>query len=88
MSGWLLQRIEIEGMRRQINNEDEPLVIKFKDNCVTSISAPNGVGKSSIFDALSFAIRGKIPEDRPTDQRRNMARIITLIAFTVSTEDK
>ena len=69
MSGWLLQRIEIEGMRG-INNEDEPLVIKFKDNCVTSISAPNGVGKSSIFDALSFAIRGKIPklDDLPASE--------------------
>jgi energy-coupling factor transporter ATP-binding protein EcfA2 len=61
MTGWLLQRIEIEGMRG-INNEGDPLVIKFKDNCITSISAPNGVGKSSIFDAVSFAIRGTIPK--------------------------
>ena len=70
MSGWLLQRIEIEGMRG-INNEGEPLVIKFKDSCITSISAPNGVGKSSIFDALSFAIRGTIPklDDLPTSER-------------------
>jgi hypothetical protein len=27
---------------------------------VSSISAPNGVGKSSIYDALNFALRGKI----------------------------
>jgi hypothetical protein len=27
---------------------------------VNSVSAPNGVGKSSIFDALAFAIRGSI----------------------------
>jgi hypothetical protein len=59
MSGWLLQGIAIEGMRG-INNEGDPLAIRFKPDCVTSISAPNGVGKSSIFDALSFAIRGRI----------------------------
>lgn len=61
MSGWLLETIEIEGLRG-INNEGDPLVLRFKPNCVASISAPNGVGKSSIFDALSFAIRGTIPK--------------------------
>lgn len=56
---------------RGINNASEPLVIRFKDNCITSITAPNGVGKSSIFDALSFAIRGKIPklDDLPASER-------------------
>jgi hypothetical protein len=61
MSGWFLERIEIEGLRG-INNEGAPLVIHFKSTAVTSVSAPNGVGKSSIFDALSFAIRGTIPK--------------------------
>ncbi|MDQ0840296.1 ATP-binding protein [Sphingomonas faeni] len=56
---WFLERLEIEGFRG-INNEGSPLSLKFKPDCVASISAPNGVGKSSIFDALSFAIRGKI----------------------------
>jgi DNA repair exonuclease SbcCD ATPase subunit len=61
MSGWLLQSIEIEGFRG-INNEGDPLTLRFKPDCVSSISAPNGVGKSSIFDAVSFAIRGSIPK--------------------------
>jgi hypothetical protein len=61
MSGWFLQSIAIEGFRG-INNEGDPLVLHFKNTCVTSISAPNGVGKSSIFDAISFALRGGIPK--------------------------
>ena len=59
MSGWLLERVEIEGLRG-INNEGDPLILDFATNSVNSVSAPNGVGKSSIFDALAFAIRGKI----------------------------
>ena len=61
MSGWLLQSIEIEGLRG-INNEGAPLMLRLKSDCVTSISAQNGVGKSSIFDAINFAIRGVIPK--------------------------
>ncbi|GLR84038.1 AAA family ATPase [Bradyrhizobium iriomotense] len=56
---WFLEELEIEGFRG-INNEGAPLVLKFKRDCVSSITAPNGVGKSSIYDALSFALRGKI----------------------------
>src|ERR1700736_4714754 len=59
MTGWLLEGIEIEGFRG-INNEGAPLVIKFKTDKVNSISAPNGVGKSSIFEALTYALSGKI----------------------------
>jgi hypothetical protein len=58
---WFLEGIEIEGFRG-INNEGAPLTLKFKPNCVSSISAPNGVGKSSVYDALSFALTGKIPK--------------------------
>jgi hypothetical protein len=61
MSGWFLDAIEIEGFRG-INNEGDPLCLSFKDNAVCSISAPNGVGKSSIFDAISFALRSSIPK--------------------------
>jgi DNA repair exonuclease SbcCD ATPase subunit len=66
MSGWLLESIEIEGLRG-INNEGDPLLLDFATDAVNSVSAPNGVGKSSIFDALAFAIRGKIAklEDLP-----------------------
>jgi len=59
MTGWLLEGIEIEGFRG-INNEGAPLLIKFKTDKVNSISAPNGVGKSSIFDALTYALTGKL----------------------------
>ena len=61
MSGWLLQSIQVEGLRG-INNEGDPLNLRFKVDAVNSISAPNSVGKSSIFDAVSFAVRGSIPK--------------------------
>ncbi|NTI17045.1 AAA family ATPase [Agrobacterium rhizogenes] len=59
MSGWFLERLEIEGFRG-INNEGDPLVLKLNKNAVNSITAPNGVGKSSIYDALTFALQGAI----------------------------
>lgn len=74
---WFLEGLEIEGFRG-INNEGAPLAVKFKPNCVSSITAPNGVGKSSIYDALSFAFRGKIDKldrllqaERPQDYYLN-----------------
>lgn len=59
MSGWYLQQIAIEGFRG-INNEGAPLNLKFKPEHVNSVSAPNGVGKTSIFDAVVYAITGRI----------------------------
>jgi DNA repair exonuclease SbcCD ATPase subunit len=59
MSSWFLERLEIEGVRG-INNEGDPLVLNFAHDAVNSVSAPNGVGKSSIFDALTYALRKKI----------------------------
>ena len=61
MTTWLLDSVEIEGFRG-INNEGDPLVLKFAHDAVNSISAPNGVGKSSIFDALTFALRKRSPK--------------------------
>lgn len=61
MSGWFLEGLEIEGVRG-INNEGDPLVLSFAHDVVNSVSAPNGVGKSSIFDALTYALRKKIPK--------------------------
>ncbi|MGY3033793.1 hypothetical protein ACVIIV_002963 [Bradyrhizobium sp. USDA 4354] len=61
MSGWYLQKVSIEGFRG-INNEGAPLVLKLKPDCVNSISAPNSVGKTSIFDAVVYAITGRIPK--------------------------
>jgi hypothetical protein len=59
VSGWYLKELSIEGFRG-INNEGAPLVLKFKPDQVNSISAPNGVGKTSIFDAVVYAITGRI----------------------------
>lgn len=61
MSGWYLEQISIEGFRG-INNEGSPLTLNFKSNKVNSVSAPNGVGKTSVYDALLYAITGKIPK--------------------------
>lgn len=61
MSGWFLTEIAIEGFRG-INNQGDPLVLKFKTDKVNSVFATNGMGKSSIFDALNYAFTGSIPK--------------------------
>jgi AAA domain-containing protein len=60
MLRYYLSQISIEGFRG-INNDGDPLVIKFKPNAVNSIHAHNGVGKTSIFEAIHFAIFGTMP---------------------------
>ena len=59
MTAWLLRSITIEGLRG-INNEGDPLVLEFDPDAINSVFAPNAVGKTSVFDALLFAIRGCI----------------------------
>lgn len=60
MTRFFLSSLTIEGFRG-INNDGDPLVLKFKTDAVNSIHAPNGVGKSSIFEAVHFAIYGNVP---------------------------
>ena len=60
MTRYFLGSLTIEGFRG-INNDGDPLVLKFKADAVNSIHAPNGVGKSSIFEAVHFAIYGNVP---------------------------
>ena len=60
MTRYFLGSLTIEGFRG-INNDGDPLVLKFKADAVNSIHAPNGVGKSSIFEAIHFAIYGTVP---------------------------
>src|SRR5262245_18129580 len=60
MPRYFLAQVSIEGFRG-INNDGEPLVIKLKPNAVNSIHAHNGVGKTSIFEAIHFAIFGTVP---------------------------
>lgn len=77
MARYYLTRLRIEGFRG-INNESDPLDLRFKPGSVNSVFAINGIGKSSIFDALSYAIFGTIPkldalqvQERPEDYYTN-----------------
>jgi hypothetical protein len=45
---------------RGINNETDPLELRFRTDHVNSVFAENGVRQSSIFEALRYAIRGKV----------------------------
>ena len=73
MSRYFLTRLAVEGFRG-INNENDPLDISFWPDTVNSVFAVNGIGKSSIFEALCYAIHGTIPklqllqaQERPQD---------------------
>jgi DNA repair exonuclease SbcCD ATPase subunit len=61
MSSWFLTKVAIEGFRG-INNQGDPLELKFKADKVNSVFATNGIGKSSIFDAITYALTGAIPK--------------------------
>lgn len=60
MTRYFLKSLSIEGFRG-INNDGDPLILNFKPDCVNSVHAQNGFGKSSIFEALQFAIFGSVP---------------------------
>ena len=73
MPRYFLTRLAVEGFRG-VNNEKNPLDISFEPNSVNSVFAVNGIGKSSIFEALCYAIQGTIPklqllqaQERPQD---------------------
>lgn len=70
VTGWLLEGVLIEGFRG-VNNEGQPLELKFHPTKVNSISAVNGVGKTSVYDAVRYVITGKLPwlEDLPPAER-------------------
>src|SRR5437870_13898255 len=61
MPRYFLTRLAVEGFRG-INNEADPLDICFKPDAVNSVFAVNGLGKSSIFESLCYAIHGDIPK--------------------------
>jgi recombinational DNA repair ATPase RecF len=56
---YFLTGLKIEGFRG-INNENQAVSLTFAVDRVNSIFAANGIGKSSIFDALQFALSGRI----------------------------
>jgi DNA repair exonuclease SbcCD ATPase subunit len=61
MTRFFLSRVQVEGFRG-INNENDPLDVRFRTDAVNSIFAPNGHCKSSLFEAISYAIVGTIPK--------------------------
>jgi DNA repair exonuclease SbcCD ATPase subunit len=61
MTRYFLAVVQVEGFRG-INNEGDPLEIKFRTDAVNSIFAANGLGKSSLFEALTYAITGIVPK--------------------------
>ncbi len=61
MTRYFLSRLDIEGFRG-INNEGDPLSIQLKPECVNSVYAQNGVGKTSIHEAICYAIFGGLPK--------------------------
>jgi DNA repair exonuclease SbcCD ATPase subunit len=77
MTRHFITKLKVEGFRG-INNEADPLHLKFKHDAVNSVFAVNGIGKSSLFDALCFAIHGEVPklealqtQERPQDYYGN-----------------
>ncbi|SEC12688.1 AAA domain-containing protein [Paramicrobacterium humi] len=59
MTRYFLTRVSVEGFRG-INNDGDPLVLSFKSDRVNSVFAPNGSGKSSLYEALEYAFRGSV----------------------------
>ena len=95
MSRYFLTRLKVEGFRG-INNETDPLELTFKPGAVNSVFAINGVGKSSLFEALCFAIKGTIPkldalqvQERPQDYYCNRfhSRGIATIELELASDD-
>ncbi|KAA1192718.1 AAA family ATPase [Pseudohalioglobus sediminis] len=70
MPRFFLKRLKVEGFRG-VNNQGNPLDINFKPDAVNSVFAVNGIGKSSIFESLYYAIHGTIPklDDLKTHER-------------------
>ena len=78
MPRYFLSELSIEGFRG-INNEGQPLVLRFDPNSVNSVFAVNALGKSSLFEALHYLIHGDIPKlmklqakERPKDYYCNL----------------
>ncbi|MCM2438509.1 AAA family ATPase [Agrobacterium vitis] len=61
MPRYYLTKLGVEGFRG-IKNEGDPLTLRFKPDAVNSIYAQNGIGKTSLFEAISYAIFDKLPK--------------------------
>lgn len=45
----------------EMKMKGQPLELKFNPAKVSSVSAVNGVGKTSVYDAVRYAITGRLP---------------------------
>lgn len=61
MPRYFLTKLSVEGFRG-IKNEDDPLALSFKAHAVNSIYAQNGIGKTSVYEAICYAIFDKLPK--------------------------
>ena len=61
MPRYFLTKLSVEGFRG-IKNEGDPLSLSLKADAVNSIYAQNGVGKTSLYEAISYAIFDRLPK--------------------------
>lgn len=61
MPRYFLTKLSVEGFRG-IKNEGDPLTLSFNADAVNSVFAQNGVGKTSLYEAISYAIFDKVPK--------------------------
>ncbi|WP_083855316.1 AAA family ATPase [Thermaerobacter subterraneus] len=73
MTRYYLAGLTVEGFRG-INNNGSPLKMKFDPNKITSIFGGNGLGKSSLFDAITYAITGNVPRLAKIQNTENASR--------------
>ncbi|MEK0336726.1 MAG: AAA family ATPase, partial [Nitrosopumilus sp.] len=59
MIKYYIKSVTVKGFRG-INNQQAALEIPFNTAGITSIFAPNGVGKSSIFDSISYCLNDEL----------------------------
>src|SRR3990172_11427082 len=92
MSTYFIQELSVEGFRG-INNENDPLILSFGSDRVNSVFAPNAQGKSSIFEALNYLIKGNIPKleslqasERPGSYYSNLFHSIHTATIEVTFE--
>lgn len=61
MPRYFLTKLSVEGFRG-IKNEGDPLTLSLKVDAVNSIYAQNGIGKTSLYEAICYAIFDKLPK--------------------------
>ena len=72
MPRFFLTKVTVEGFRG-INNDSDPLSLSFRPDAVNSVFAPNAQGKSSVFEAVCYAIKGYMVASRTSEIGIRMA---------------